>query len=384
MTPRHGRAITRVLLLGALLLPAYASVADETHAAESRLVLSDAQLAEAGLSIATAGPGTLVSKVALPGQIVLNADRQVHVAPRLAGVVREVRKTLGETVAAGEILAVLDSRDLADLNADYLAADARVALAEVTFAREKDLWRQQISAEQDYLAARQALAEARIARRQARQKLQALGLPAAHFAALDGEAAGELTRYELSAPAAGTIIAKDVTPGEVVDGSESLFTIADLDTVWVDLSVYPRDLPLVEAGREVAIAATGTDLEATARIGYVQPLADTETRAVLARIVLDNQNGRWRPGLFVTARVAAGAAEAAVLVPHSAVQALDAGPAVFVAHDGEFEVRPVVPGRSDAASIEILEGLAAGERYVAENGFVLKAELGKGEAEHDH
>lgn len=353
----------------------------EGQEAGARISLTSEQIAQAGIIVATAGPGTLISTLELPGQIVLNADREVHIVPRIGGTVSEVRKVLGDQVAAGETMAVLESRDLADLNATYLAAEARVSLAQITFQREEVLWRQKISAEQDYLTAKQALAEARIDQRQARQKLQALGLGDAAFASLQKHADNVLTRFEVVAPIAGTVIEKHLTVGEVVDTTQPLFTIADLRTVWVDLSVYPKDLPLVDVGQAVTVAASGTDAKVAGTIAYVQPLASTDTRAVLARVVLDNTDRRWRPGLFVTARVAASETQVAVLIPKVAVQTLATGPVVFVADEQGFEPRPVQLGRSDAESLEIVSGLQPGERYVAANSFMLKSELGKGEAE---
>jgi cobalt-zinc-cadmium efflux system membrane fusion protein len=357
--------------------------ADDHSAPEALIVLTPAQRERLGITVATAAGGRLVSSIELPGQIVLNADREAHITPRVGGVVTEVRKVLGDRVEAGETLAVIESRELADLHADYLAATTRVALAEATHKREAELWQKKISAERDYLEAKQALAEARIAERQARQKLGALGFGAAELASLARRDAGALTRFPVVSLIAGTVVEKHVTLGEVAQLDEPVYTIADLGTVWIDLNVYPRDLPWVETGDPVEIEVPATGARATGRIAYVQPLADTETRAVLARIVQDNSDGRWRPGLVVTAHVTMDAIEVPVRIPRSAVQTVGGEPVVFLAEAAGFAARKVTLGRGDAESVEVVAGLAPGERYVVGNSFVLKAELGKGEAAHD-
>lgn len=353
------------------------------HEAEAAQ-LTPEQMAQAGILVAEAGPGMLVISKDVSGQITLNADRLAHVVPRVGGVITEVHRSLGEKVAAGDALAVIESRDLADLKADHLAATSRLSLAQATYAREAELWRQRISAEQDYLAARHGLAEARIAERQTRQKLLALGISEEAIRKLGEDGAYPLSRLEITAPIAGVVIEKHATLGESADTAESLFTIADLGTVWVDLSVHSRDLGLIREGHQATVTVTGTDHRTDGRISYVQPLADPDTRSVRARIVLDNSDGSWRPGSFVTASVVTDELEVPVLVPREAVQDMNNSSAVFVAGEHGFEARKVTLGRSDASSVEILDGLKPGERYVSAGSFVVKADIEKAGAAHEH
>ena len=137
--------------------------------------LSDAELREFGIHLKTVQAGILNQYIELPGEIVLNADRIAHVVPRVAGIVREVGATVGDRIKAGQLLAVLESRELADAKASYLAAVEREKLAQANFAREERLWEKKVTSEQEYLDARQALAESRIEKNSTEQQLHALG-----------------------------------------------------------------------------------------------------------------------------------------------------------------------------------------------------------------
>ncbi len=347
------------------------------HDKKKLVSLTDNQIKQLGIEVAVAQGGRLPRSLTLPGTIGLNTDRLVHIVPRLPGVVRDVRKTLGETVRAGEVMAVIDSRELADAKAAYLAASARVALTEETFAREKDLWEKKISAAQDYLTAKQALTEARIALRAAKHKLSALGVSEASLPQLASQPDTPLTRYEIVAPSAGTVIEKHLTVGELLKDDTEAFLVADLSTVWVYLTVTPSDLPLVRTGQRVTIAADSSLPEATGTISYIGPRVSEETRTVVTRVVLPNPDGRWRPGLFVTATVAVGDTVVPLLIPKTALQTLDGQPSVFVQTSEGFTPRPVTLGQSNEMHVEITAGLQPGESYAVTQTFLLKAELGK-------
>jgi cobalt-zinc-cadmium efflux system membrane fusion protein len=353
------------------------------HEDEKMVRLPAARAQQLGIEVAVARAGSVQTSLTLPGTIGLNADRRVHVVSRLPGIVQEIRKQLGDTVRAGEVMAVIDSRDLADTKAAYLAARERVSLAETTFAREKDLWEKKISPEEDYLKARQALAEARIELQVAAQKLRALGLAEAFVQQLAGRANAPLTRYEVVAPFAGTVIEKHIAVGEVLKDDTEAFVVADLSTVWVDLNLSSKDALLVRKGQRVVIAADAT-MQASGTVSYVSPVVSDETRTVVTRVVLPNPDGRWRPGLFVTASLIASETPVAVLVPKTATQTLDGQPNVFVQTPEGFAPRPVTLGRANETHVEITAGLQAGERYATTETFILKAELGKGAAAHEH
>ncbi|MCW2078599.1 UNVERIFIED_ORG: cobalt-zinc-cadmium efflux system membrane fusion protein [Bradyrhizobium japonicum] len=193
-----------------------------------------------------------------------------------------------------------------------------------------------------------------------------------------------LTVYELKAPIAGTIIERQISLGEYASEQKPAFVVADLSSIWVDLSIYRQDLRRVRLNDEVLIDPDDGRGEIKGAISYMAPIGSSETQTALARVVLPNPDGRLRPGLFVTARLILAARNVAVAVRRSAIQTLENKTIVFVREDGDkIEARPVELGDSDPKFVEIRAGLLAGERYVAENSFVVKAEMGKGDADHD-
>ncbi|HEY5869368.1 MAG TPA: efflux RND transporter periplasmic adaptor subunit, partial [Candidatus Tectomicrobia bacterium] len=353
------------------------------HAEEKIVRLPAAKAQQLGIEVAVVRAGSLQTSLTLPGTIALNADRRVHVVSRIPGIVQEIRKQLGDHVRAGEVMAVIDSRELADTKAAYLAARERVSLAEMTFAREKDLWEKKISPEEDYLKAKQSLAEVRIEIQVAAQKLRALGFTEAYMQQLAGRANAPLTRYEVVAPFAGTVIERHVAIGEVLKDDTEAFVVADLSTVWVDLNISAKDLPLIRKGQRVRVAAD-TAMRAEGTVSYISPVVSDETRTVLTRVVLPNPDGRWRPGLFVTATLTASETPVAVLILKTATQTIGGQPSVFVQTPEGFVPRPVTVGRANETHVEITAGLEAGERYATTETFILKAELGKGAASHQH
>lgn len=272
---------------------------------ENRVTLAPEQLETAGISVATAGPATIRERVVLNGRVAPNEDALAHVMPRFPGVVRSVHKRLGDSVARGDLLAVIESNE-------------------------------------------------------------------------------SLHSFELRAPLAGTVIEKDVSPGEFVSSERELYQIADLGSVWVDLDVYRRDFGRLRVGQTARIDAGdgGPPVETT--LAYLSPMGSANTQALLARAVLPNPDRSWRPGLFVTAEVEVGASPVPVAVAVEAIQRVRDWDVVFLAANDVFEAQPVELGRRDGTNVEIVSGLAAGQRYVAAGSFVLKADAGKSGASHDH
>jgi cobalt-zinc-cadmium efflux system membrane fusion protein len=193
-----------------------------------------------------------------------------------------------------------------------------------------------------------------------------------------------LTVYELKAPISGTIIERQISLGEYASEQKPAFVVADLSSIWVDLSIYRQDLRRVRLNDQVLIDPDDGRSEIKGTISYIAPIGSSETQTALARVVLPNPDGRLRPSLFVTARLILAARDVAVAVRRSAIQTLENRTIVFVREDSDkIEARPVELGESDPQFVEIKAGLSAGEHYVAENSFVVKAEMGKGGAEHD-
>jgi cobalt-zinc-cadmium efflux system membrane fusion protein len=340
--------------------------------ADGAIALSAAQMQTSGIAVASAGAAQIVDTVRLPGEIRLDEDRTAHVVPRVAGVIERVAVSIGQNVAQGQLLAIIASPDLSDRRSEWLAAQRRLEAARATYRREQALWQERISAQQDYLQAQTQLREAEIAAQNAAQKLAALNAPTT---------ANALNRYELRAPFAGTIIAKHAAPGESVAAEANLFTLSDLSSVWAEMAVPAQRLNDVRVGRNATVSTSAFESTAQGRIAFVGALLGEQTRTAPARVVLPNPGGTWRPGLFVDVTVAAGAQHVPVAVSTEALYDIDGAPTVFVLSEQGFVAQPVETGKRDAKSVEIVAGLRAGQRYAAQNAYVLKAELEKGSAD---
>ena len=528
------------------------------HEQDGGIRLTPEIIEATGIRVRVAGPGTLGKRIKLIGEISFNENTFAHIVPAAAGVVREVAADIGERVQAGDVLAILDSREVgeaalehsdaltayelavadferqkmitanthkmleilsreadpqtvADLvsglkigaaKADVLdalttrdlaqvsvamaeklfnyqqpiydntvkmlelleststAAEAQktlehldigvakkeiiealadVELARANFKRQEQLLQQEVGsakamqearrdldtavsthdalfeqvrldaeqvhleAQREYLTAKQeaiaatitypalleqAVFDADVALLNARQthglaeqqlkisvdKLRVLGLSHDAVQKLAGSDQ-PITYLPVTAPFDGTITEKHISRGEWLGEDSDAFTIADLRTVWVNLSLTQTDLMYVHLDQPVRVAARHVDATAAGKVTYLSPTIDESTRTVLARLEIDNASGDWRPGLFVVAEVDSGDAPAAVLVPKNAVQILDEQAVVFIANGQSFTPRPVTTGRSDKKYVELLSGLSPGQRYVAEGAFQLKAKI---------
>jgi membrane fusion protein, heavy metal efflux system len=339
--------------------------------------ITEVQIAQFELTCQEVVPGGVEAWIQVPGQIEINLEQMAHVVPRVKGVVSRVDAVLGEQVSAGQVLAVIESRELADAKAGYLSALERQTLAKGQFDREKRLFQQKITSEQDYLASQQVWAEARINHRAARQKLLALGLTKEALDVLPDQAEETITTYSVVAPFDGTIIEKHIVLGEVVDDSSETFIIADLSTVWVDLQVNQQDIGPIESGNPAEVVLDSSTEGVYSMVSYVDPRLDPITRTATVRLELDNSEGNYRSGTFVTGRIGLPSADQGMVIPASAVQIVNDQPGVFVKVEQGFALHYVTLGRKDTEQVEILTGLEGGEQVVTHNAFHLKAELTK-------
>jgi membrane fusion protein, heavy metal efflux system len=371
--------------------------AERSHAAKDahdhedgpqRIALSERQIGDAGITLAEAKGGTLRRHFLAPGSLIPDADHIARVAVRVLATVAELRKKLGDSVEQDEIVAVIESRDVAEAKSEYLAARVTNELRQTLYNRQKVLVETRAVSENEFLRTQLTAHEARIKLDSTRQKLFALGLSEAEIADLPNQPPESLRKQFLRSPIAGRISERRVDLGGLIgrEGQESeLFVIVNLDNIWVDLAVSPEDIAAVREGVPVSIRAIGSDGEAAAKIIFVSPLLDRETRNARVIASLPNPDHRWKPGAFVTAEVPIGDQPSKVIVPRSALQTIKGAPTLFVRDADGFEARQVKTGREDDDDIEILGGLAPGETIAIANTFTLKAELEKAEAsEGDH
>ena len=345
------------------------------HAEEEGVVeLTQQQIGAAGIVLARvirSGGGSLT----LPATVEGDPQGTQVVSAAIGGRVVSLTRNLGQTVGRGQTLAVIESREAATLNAEIEASRARLGLAESNLRREQRLFDQRVTAEQDLIAARTAAAEARIALRLAQQQVSAAGA-----------GGGALNRIAIVAPLSGQIVARTATLGQTVAADAELFRVANLSRVSVTVSLSPADASKVRPGSEIEIVAG--DRKSAARIDFVSPILDETTRLASVIAVIDNRAGQWRVGEPVTASIRlsnAGAAAGTVLVPGSAVQTVEGKPTVFVRTAQGFKATPVILGPPSGDNVVVTSGLKGDEQIAAAGSFTLKAELGKGEAEHgDH
>lgn len=334
---------------------------------EGSIHLTAGQIAAAGIEIVrpVAGGAAILT---LPATIESDPQATQVVSAAIGGRIVALHRNLGQAVGRGEILAVIESRDAAGLRAEVEAAQARAALAQSNLAREERLFKLRVSPERDVIAARTAMTEASIALRLARQQLAAAGV-----------GGGSLNRIGVVAPIGGQIVARSVTLGQTVAPDAELFRVANLGQVAINLALSPADAGKVRAGMPVEVRSG--DRLAQARIAFVSPVLDETTRLVPAVAMLGNGGAIWRPGEPVTVAIRTGAATDAISVPESALQTVEGKAMVFIRTAEGFRAVPVTVA-SRGGGQAVVTGLSGREAIAAAGSFTLKAELGKGEAEH--
>jgi cobalt-zinc-cadmium efflux system membrane fusion protein len=346
----------------------------------SLIPMSDEQIKLAQIDQTVVGPAKITKRAIVPGTIVPHADHIVHVAVKLSGTAAELRKNIGDEVAKDEVIAVLESREVADAKSEYLAARLTNDLQQDLSARDKTLWDSRAGTEQQYLRSRNAAAQTGMRLNIARQKLLALGLGEKEIGALPEAPEALLRLQDIRSPIAGRVAERKVELGTAVgrDNLETeLFVVVDLSRVWVELSVASSDLPLMKEGQAARITSRASSKTANGKIIFVSPLVDKDTRTARVVAEIDNADGSWRPGSFVTATIALDERDVAVVAPAAAIQSTGGEKIVFVRTKDGFDRRSVVPGQRDDQAVEIVSGLTAGETVAASNTFSLKAELSK-------
>ena len=346
----------------------------------SLIKIDDEQIKLAQIAQVVVGPSTIAKRLVVPGSIIPHADRVAHVAVKLSGTVAELRKNIGDDVGKDEVVAVLESREVADAKSEYLAARLTNDLQQDLSARDKMLWDSRVGTEQQFLRSRNASAQTGMRLNIARQKLLALGLGENEIGALPDAPEALLRRQDVRSPIAGRIVERKVELGTAVgrDNLETeLFVVIDLSRVWVELAVAANDLSLMMEGQQVSIAAKGITKTGSGKIIFVSPLLDKESRTARVVAEIDNSDGSWRPGSFVSVAVPVNERSVAIVAPVSAIQKIGGEQVAFVRTNDGFEKRAVVVGQKDDQSVEIVSGLTAGEKIAATNTFSLKAELSK-------
>lgn len=271
---------------------------------EGRVQISEDAAKASGVVIEKAGPATIKDNHVLSGQIALNGNATANVRARFPGIVRDVKKGLGDKVEKGETLAVVESND-------------------------------------------------------------------------------SLQAYEVKAPISGTILSRDTNIGDVA-GDAPLFRISDLSTVWAELHVFPGDMAMIQPEQEVEVSSLEGVQKTKSKIASILPMAEDATQTVVARIPLDNKEGLWRAGMNVQGTVTVAEREVPLAVKSSGLQRFRDFTVVFAKVGETYEVRMLELGKDDGTTVEVLEGIKPGTEYVSGNSFLIRADIEKSGASHDH
>ncbi len=378
---------------------------EEVHSDEVRLTAE--AIAAYGIRTEPVKARALASSVHAPARIGFNEEAMAHVHATVTGRVSRISARLGDAVDDGDVLVEVQSPELGRMQADYLGARTAVAAAQpaVEIARDAYERAQQLydtSGGVTLTTVREREAALKTAERDlilAESKVSAaantLRLQGVTDAQIDTLAKTQRVDpvYRVRAPMAGQVIRRDVTPGELVgpDAGETgaMLMLADLSTVWLHVDVAEARLSHVGVGATAAFTIPAiSDQSFEGEVVYVEPEVNPISRTVRLRVVVDNTNGRLRPGMFADVLLSpAQAAGAQLALPAGAVLTVEGEPSVFVPAPGEpntFARRAVTVGPRAGEFVPVLSGLQIGEPVVVSGAFILKADLGKAGAKHEH
>lgn len=350
---------------------------EHTEGASDVVRLDSAQLALAAVQVAPAGTGAL-GALSVTGTVAYDPNRVSHVGARTDGRIVALRANLGDRVGAGQVLAVMENAEVGLLRAELGEAESLLGIAREGYARERRLENLGVSSRKELLEFEAELRRREAAVEGARERLRVLGA-----------AGGRGGRFTVTAPFAGSIVARDASLGEMANPEDTLFTVADLSRLAIELNILERDLGRVQQGQEVEVTTAAYPGRTFAgRIAYLGEVVDPQTRSVPARVEIANPGGALKPGMFATARVLTGGGVQVIAVPRDAVQDLAGRQVVFVpgSRPGEFRPQPVEVGEPvNRTTVSIRSGLQPGQPVVVAGAFALKSELAKGEiGEHGH
>lgn len=350
----------------------------ESHG-EGEIELSPQQLVEQGLTIEKTEFGNVEQKTTLPGKLVVNTDQQAHVSPNFSGNVEQVLVELGQTVQKGQTLALLSVPELIDQQANFRMAQANLDLARQDFQREQQLWKQGISAKQDFQRAENAYRQAQISVQSSEARLNALG------------ASGSNGRFALKAPISGTISQKDIVVGENVQLADQLFVIEQIKDLWLEFNLPTSFQGQITNNQSIQFRTTRSNQVYDALVQNISSQADVQTGRLVVRAKLTTQSGDLRPNVLVNVLLSDTKPKMALRVKKSALQSVESKSSIFII-DAEqkdkihLKAQAIEIGQqsADGEWIEIISGLAQGQKYVSQGSFLLKSELEKGEADHGH
>lgn len=355
----------------------------DEHGEEGKVKMTAELQKQNGVVVGPAKQQRLAGIISATGKVEANADKVAHVSPRISGKIVAVKSSLGDSIAAGQVLATLDSVELGEALSRYHQSKTKLALAQANMERVKALVEKKIAARKDIL---QSETDFKTAQTELHTDEERLSLFGVNLSDVKGDD-HKKPILPVRSPISGIITEKHAIVGELSDPSKSLYTIADLSSVWVVVDINEKDLAKIHRGQTASVSVGAfPDQKLKGRITYIADLVDQNTRTVKARIEVPNTGRKLKPEMFATIELALAADAPPVLaVPEDALQDLDGKKVVFVAEkNDEFAARPVQTGRAAGGMVEIVSGLKDGEQYAVKGSFILKSEIKKGEMKDEH
>ncbi len=315
--------------------------------------------------------------VSATGNLDYDANRMSPVSARVPGRVAEIRADLGQSLAKGQVLCLIDSPEVGEAQAGFLKASSEMNLKQKSYDRARMLLDAQAISQGEFLERQAAFDAAKSEFAMAENRLHLLGFGQDEVDSLRGAGDREVRAlFPIRAPISGRVVERKASPGLVVGAGEELFKVADLSSLWLNLHLPEKEVVRVRKGQSVSIIVAAYPKERFEGVlDHVGNVVELDSRMVLARVILPNPDWRLMPGMFVEAAVEVSSGRRVLSVPEAALQTMEGGPVVFVRKGtSTFEARPVKAGEKSGERVEILAGLSAGEEIVTQGSLTLKAE----------
>ncbi len=349
--------------------------AEPTPVDPNVLTLSSAAVEKAELGFHVVKAEAIQQPQSFPGEVRAVPERLASVVARLEGIVTRVAIKEGDRVKQGAALVTIQSRKLAEAKLAYLEAEHRLDFSREALKRETKLVDKGISSKEAYQKVAHEREEAELAHAAALQRLKSLGFSEARLHGLIDDPNQEMMSYTLVAPFAGEVISKTVTTGQAVMEDQTLFGLADLSELLVEIKVPMKSVAQFEKGAKVRAICEAIGLETEGTVSAIASIAEAETRTIVVKVTIANPDSTWRPGMPASVELAGAKQTKALAVPLSAIHDLRGKSSVFVrTGPSTFKVVNVTLGAKDDRVQAITAGLAAGDEVVVENGIALKAE----------
>jgi len=355
----------------------------DAHVDPNEVKVDAGMLRDLRITTAAVESRTGAEDVTLLGELAVDERSYAEVGVPVPARAMRLLAAPGDRVRAGQTLVELQSPELGRLRAEYVSAQARVALAEGALKRKRDLAAEKIVPLREVQEAESESTQAQASMRAASAALTALGVPPS--ASGDAESRDAAT-FALRSQISGVVLERNIVQGQMLDPATPAYRIANVSTLWLTVHAFERDAVRIAKGANARL--TFSALPGEQFRGVVSLLGgqvSKESRTIPIRIDVRNERGLLRPGMSATAAVPVGVSKVPVLtVPVASVQRVRNEWCVFLPRDAStFEIRKIGRGRDLGDEVEVLSGLTPGEKIVVEGAFLLKSQAEKGEAEHD-